>query len=116
MSCPVVHFEIGSKDAGALSRFYADVFGWSFSPVGAALGIAGGHEGGPTGMLNALGHPPENYVMVYIEVPDLEAALERAGTAGGTKLVGPVPLPNGRRFAWVQDTASNIIGLLTPAP
>jgi predicted enzyme related to lactoylglutathione lyase len=67
-------------------------------------------------MLNALGHPPENYVMVYIEVPDLAVALQRVAACGGTKLVGPVPLPNGRRFAWVMDTAGNTIGLLTPAP
>jgi predicted enzyme related to lactoylglutathione lyase len=64
-------------------------------------------------MLNSLGHPPENYVMVYIQVDDLEAALVRVDAAGGKKLVGPIPLPDGRRFAWISDTAGNVIGLLT---
>lgn len=115
MPAPVVHFEIGSKDSAALSKFYAAVFGWTFTPLGGAQVIHTG-AGGPTGMLNALGHPPETYVMVYIEVADLAAALERVTAAGGKKLVGPVPLPDGKSFAWIEDSAGNLIGLLTPAP
>lgn len=116
MPAPVVHFEIGSKDSAATAEFYRQVFDWQFAEIGAARLIAGGHEGGPSGMLNTLGHPPDTYVMVYIQVDDLEAALERVAAAGGRKLVGPVPLPDGRRFAWAADTAGNTIGLLTPLP
>ena len=65
-------------------------------------------------MLNALGHPPEKYVILYAEVSDIEAAIARAVDAGGSKIVGPAPLPDGRRFAWVKDTAGNVLGLLTP--
>ena len=25
-----------------------------------------------------------------------------------------IPLPDGKRFAWIQDTAGNLIGLVTP--
>jgi hypothetical protein len=114
MPSPVVHFEIGSRDSAALSKFYGAAFGWTFSPLGPAQMIHTG-AGGPTGMLNALGHPPETYVMVYVEVDDLEAALDRVDKAGGMKLVGPVPLPDGKRFAWIKDPAGNIIGLVTPA-
>jgi predicted enzyme related to lactoylglutathione lyase len=84
--------------------------------VGPAHLIVGGLEGGASGMLNALGHPPHTYVMVYVQVDDIEAALARVAQAGGTKLVGPVPLPDGRRFAWFADPAGNTIGLLTPLP
>jgi predicted enzyme related to lactoylglutathione lyase len=114
MPAPIVHFEIGSKDAAESARFYGAVFDWSFAEIGAARLIAGGHEGGPSGMLNALGHPPETYVMVYVQVDDLEATLARVVEAGGQKLVGPAPIPDGRRFAWIQDPAGNTIGLLTP--
>jgi predicted enzyme related to lactoylglutathione lyase len=113
MASPVVHFEIGSTDSAGLAAFYSSVFGWSFAPLGAAQALVGGAEGGPTGMLNTLGHPPDNYVMVYIRTDDLEAALARVDEAGGSKIVGPVPLPDGRRFAWVRDTAGNVIGLLS---
>jgi hypothetical protein len=116
MSCPVVHFEIGSNDSAALSDFYGTVFGWSFKAAGPAQAIVGGQEGGPSGMLNALGHPPETYVMIYVEVPDLEACLERVNAAGGKTVVPPQPLPNGRHFAWITDQAENMIGVVTPAP
>jgi predicted enzyme related to lactoylglutathione lyase len=104
MPAPVVHFEIGSKDTAATAAFYGAVFDWRFGGDGPARFVTGGHEGGPTGMLNALGHPPD----------DIAATLERVAAAGGVKLVGPIPLPDGRRFAWIQDPAGNAIGLLTP--
>jgi hypothetical protein len=114
MASPVVHFEIGSTDTPAQAAFYSEVFGWSFPGQGPAQLITGGNEGGPSGMLNALGHPPDNYVMVYVQVDDLEAAVERIATAGGAKIVGPVPLPDGRRFVWFKDPAGNVLGMLSP--
>jgi len=116
MPSPVVHVEIGSKDSAATAAFYAAVFGWKTAAAGPVHQVIAGHEGGPTAMLNALGHPPDTYVLIYIEVDDIDAALERVATAGGSRFVGPVPLPDGRRFAWVTDTASNMIGVVTPAP
>ena len=113
MSAPIVHFEIGSKDAAALAKFYGEVLGWTFQPAGAAQMVET-NSNGPSGMLNALGHPPDNYVMIYAEVADIEAAIARAVAAGGAKIVGPAPLPDGRRFAWIRDTAGNVVGLLTP--
>jgi len=114
MSAPVVHFEIGSTDTPAQARFYNAAFGWTFPGEGSAQNVLGGHEGGATGMLNALGHPPDNYVMVYVQVDDIDAALARIAEAGGAKIVGPIPLPDGRRFAWFKDPAGNVLGLLTP--
>lgn len=114
MSSPVVHFEIGSTDSSKTAAFYRDVFGWQFAPAGAAQVLTGGAEGGPTGMLNALGHPPDHYVLIYVQVDDVTAALARVTDAGGTKIVGPIQLPDGRMFAWIKDTADNVIGLITP--
>jgi predicted enzyme related to lactoylglutathione lyase len=113
MPSPVVHFEIGSKDTEATARFYEAVFGWKSLETGSARLIATGHEGGPTGMLNALGHPPETYTLIYIQVDDIPAALDRVQHAGGQRLLGPIPLPDGRHFAWCLDSAGNTIGLLT---
>jgi len=115
MPSPVVHIEIGSKDSEATARFYDAVFGWKTAAQGPVHQVISGHDGGPTAMLNALGHPPDNYVLIYIEVDDIEAALGRVAAAGGSKFVGPIPLLDGRRFAWVSDTAANMIGLVTPA-
>jgi predicted enzyme related to lactoylglutathione lyase len=116
MPSPVVHFEIGSKDTQATAQFYESVFGWKTLDTGPARLIASGHEGGPTGMLNALGHPPETYTLLYIQVDDIPQTVARVTEAGGAKLLGPIPLPDGRHFAWITDSAGNTLGLLTPPP
>ena len=38
MSHPVMHFELIGKDAIALQKFYAGVFGWKLSPPMAEFG------------------------------------------------------------------------------
>ena len=114
MSSPVVHFEIGSTDSARTADFYRAAFGWEFLPAGSAQILSSGAAGGPTGMLNTLGHPPDTYVMIYVQVDDIDAALVRVVATGGERLVGPAPLPDGRRFAWIKDSAGNTIGLLTP--
>ena len=114
MSAPIVHFEIGSTNSAELAKFYERTLGWKFMQAGATAVIDNGGAGGPTGMLNALGHPPDNYILIYAEVADIEAAIAKAIEAGGSKIVGPAPLPDGRRFAWIKDTAGNVFGLLTP--
>ena len=40
MSAPVVHFEIGCRDAERAKKFYGDLFGWSFQAYGAAAMIS----------------------------------------------------------------------------
>ena len=114
MPSPLVHFEIGSKDSVGLSKFYGEIFDWTFLELGNVRPIAEGLEGGPTGMLNTLGHPPENYVMIYIQVDDVSAALDKVIALRGKILVGPGTLPDGRTFAWIRDPAGNMIGMLSP--
>lgn len=116
MPSPVVHFEIGSKDSVRLSQFYGELFGWTFLELGDVRPIIEGLEGGPSGMLNTLGHPPENYVLIYIQVDDVSAALDKVIAGRGKVLVGPADLPDGRTFAWFRDPAGNMIGLLSPLP
>lgn len=35
--------------------------------------------------------------------------------AGGKKMVGPVPLPDGRKFTWFSDPEGNRVALITKA-
>lgn len=105
--CPVVFFEIGCKSSEKTKAFYNEVFGWNAAP-----GIINDGLPGISGHINSLGHEPHNYVMVYIEVEDVAAYIEKAEAAGGKKIVGPIPLPNGKTFAWINDVEGNLIGLL----
>src|SRR5947199_10420306 len=103
MGRPVVHFEVIGKDPAGLRDYYGGVFGWKFNVGDAATeavsqpgsygfvdrattggGINGGVGGGP-------GH--EARVLFYVEVPDVEAALQQAEALGGRRRMGPEGTP-----------------------
>jgi len=112
--CPVIHFEIGCTNTERTNEFYTSIFGWSgqVSPMASYLNTQS--DKGIQGHITSLGHEPSHYVTFYIEVDDINAYLLKIAENGGKKIVGPVPLPNGKQFAWFTDPDGNIIGLLTP--
>lgn len=111
MGSPVVFFEIGCRDRAATSAFYASLFGWETTAEEHSTTIATNADGGINGHIAALGHEPHAYTMFYVEVDDLDATLAAAATLGGTTIVGPLPIPDGR-FAWCRDPEGNTIGVM----
>lgn len=110
MAHPVVHFDIGCKDRARTQKFFSDLFDWKIDsgPGGA---IDTGSPQGIAGHITSLGHEPEHYITFYVEVDNVQAALDKAVALGGKKLVGPVKLP-AFTFGWFSDPDGNIIGLL----
>ena len=110
---PVVHFEIGCKDLAKTTAFYTSVFGWS--PTGAEMAsyINTNSTEGIQGHITSLGHEPDHYVTIYIQVENIKDCLQKIDKAGGKKLVGPIKLPTGQSFAWFRDLDGNVVGLLT---
>lgn len=114
MGRPVVHFEIGSNDAGRLERFYTELFDWKVDAQNFGgyhlveteddTGIGGGI------MQTREGAPP--YLTIYVEVEDLDATLARAEALGGRPVVPPTPIPGVGAFAMFQDPDGNVIGLI----
>ena len=51
---------------------------------------------------------------IYIETDTLEEDLKAIVTNGGKVFVAPIKLPDGRSFAWFEDVAGNLVGLITP--
>ena len=116
MKRPIVHFEIGCNDIAKASEFYNKIFGWQLTKNGISTSInTGGDEAALPGHLNQLGpEEPENYVTIYIETDSIDEDLVQIESNGGKKVVGPLPLPDGRMFAWFEDVSGNTIGLITP--
>ncbi len=110
---PVVHFEIGCRDLKKTTEFYTSLFGWSASEIPYASLINTQSASGIPGHITALGHEPNNYVTFYIEVEDINQTLADIEKAGGKKLVGPVPLPDKKQFAWFADPEGNMVALIT---
>jgi hypothetical protein len=114
MGRPVVHFEIGCRDRARTGDFYSKLFGWQITDAGPASNIQTGSPQGIPGHITSLGHEPEHYTMFYVDVEDVQVALDKAAELGGKSVVGPITIPAGT-FAWFSDPDGNMIGLLKPA-
>lgn len=125
MGLPVVHFEIMGTDPGKLRGYYGELFGWEFQ-VGDATsekvsqpGTYGFVYGNTTGDGNGInggigGGEPQ--VLFYVGVPDVEAALRKAESLGGRRLLGPEP-ESGGDFAVGRfvDPEGNVVGVAGPS-
>jgi len=120
MGAPVVHFEIMGKDADALRGYYGELFGWSFdtsNPMG--YGTVSREENlTPDGMGigGGIGSAPEGYdghVTFYVAVPDVEAALAKAESLGGSRMMGPETIMDTIVLGMFSDPEGHAIGLFS---
>jgi predicted enzyme related to lactoylglutathione lyase len=111
MGQAVVHFEVIGKDGEKLREYYSQLFDWQIdasNPMNYGVvqrdgntnsdgvGIGGGH------------------VTFYVEVPDVEAALAKAESLGGERVMGPETLSEagGMVLGQLKDPEGHVIGLI----
>jgi uncharacterized protein len=116
MGMPVAFFEVVSTDHERAQKFYTELFNWTVSndPEMGGYGLVdtGAGEDAIGGGIGPAETPGEAGVKIYVRVPDLEAALDRAVQLGGTALVQPMDLPSGYgRIAVFADPDGNPVGL-----
>jgi predicted enzyme related to lactoylglutathione lyase len=119
MGQPVVHFEVIGKDGDKLRSYYSELFGWQIdanNPMNYGLiqrdgntnaegaGIGGGVAGGPEGY--------DGHVTFYVEVPDVEAALAKAESLGGSRIFGPDNVMEGLVLGQFTDPEGHVIGVV----
>jgi predicted enzyme related to lactoylglutathione lyase len=114
----IVWFEIDVPDAEKASAFYSAVFGWTFDSMPGMEGYPMAKAGEK--MLGALqasedAEPAGRGVRLYFEVDDLEAAVERVRSAGGTVESERHEIPGGW-IALVNDPFGQKLGLWTGKP
>ncbi|MGH9213248.1 MAG: VOC family protein [Acidimicrobiales bacterium] len=121
MGQPVVHFEIIGNDPAKLRRYYGDLFGWEFdtsgpvptevSEPGSYGFVDGSASGGIDGGVGG-GEGYDAHVVFYVGVPDVDAALAKAESLGGKRLMGPTRTPGiDLVVAQFTDPEGNVIGL-----
>lgn len=103
---PIVFFDIAGPDAAKLKEFYSGNFGWG---IDAASGIK-------TPQLNGTLRQDPPATVLYIGVPDINAALAKIGASGGTTVVPRMVVPNVVTFALFKDPAGNVLGLVEKKP
>ncbi len=112
MPNPVIHFDILGKDAGALQKFYGDLFDWKVDnaeyPDYGIVSAQGEGIGGGIGCSKD-GAP---VVSIYIKVDDLQQYLDKVVSLGGKALVPPTELGGGHGWiALFEDPEGNTVGL-----
>jgi predicted enzyme related to lactoylglutathione lyase len=120
MGRAVVHFEVIGKDDEKLRSFYGELFDWRFNADNPMrYGIvdreqntndAGVGIGGGVGWVGPEGG--EVWSTFYVEVDDVEQALSRAESLGGTRVMGPVDVPGGPTMGQFRDPEGSLIGVV----
>jgi predicted enzyme related to lactoylglutathione lyase len=117
MTGKVVHFEIPIDDTARGVQFYEQAFGWSlirFGPVEYWTTTAGEGEG--IGGALTKRSDDVSALMFYIQVDDIDAALEQIEACGGQRLTARMPIPGVGWSAYFRDTEGNRVGLFQDDP
>ena len=120
MGQPVVHFEVIGKDGEKLRSYYSELFGWEFGdPIGPTNYAVAQREGNSNadgvGIGGGVGTAPEGYdghVTFYVGVDDAEAALAKAESLGGQRMMGPDQVPDGPIIGLFTDPEGHVIGVV----
>jgi predicted enzyme related to lactoylglutathione lyase len=109
-----VHFEIPADDTEKLATFYSTLFGWKCTrtPVpGFDYWVCMTGEGpGIDGGIVKKGSP-QHAVTNYVDVEDVNAALEKAKALGASVALPKTPVPGMGWFALAFDPQGNPFGL-----
>jgi hypothetical protein len=110
MGLPIAYFEIAGPDASGLADFYRAVFGWEIKPgpFPAYFNI----EAEGAGMRGGIRQEAAAERVLYVKVPDLQAALDEAVKRGGKVVIPPTVIPNVVSFALFDDPAGNRMGII----
>jgi predicted enzyme related to lactoylglutathione lyase len=111
MPHPVVHWEIGAKDAAKQRAFYAQLFDWTTTvqPMMNYTTVDTGGGGINGGIMQSPANMP--YVTFYVDVEDVQQYLDKAVGLGAKVAVPPTPIPGVGTFAFFLDLEGNVIGL-----
>ena len=120
MGNPVVHFEVVGGDAQALQSFYKDAFDWQMELAipsapqesGYYAMVHPGGEGGINGGIGAAMDGGVGHVTFYVAVPNLEGALSKIESLGGSTVMGPTDVPGGPSIAMFADPEGHRVGLV----
>jgi len=102
---PIVFFDIAGPDAAALKAFYDAVAGWRIGPD---LAIPRADAGAVAGTLRE----DPAAVVLYLGVPDINAALAAVTAAGGAVVMPRFAIKGVVVIGLFRDPAGNTLGFV----
>ena len=115
MANPVVRFEIGAAEDQPLVEFYGELFGWGLREVSEGYTLIDTRGGRVLNGGIGRSDSGEPWATFYVEVEDLQAALDRAEALGGRTVLPDTELP-GMAFAMFDDPDGLLVGLVKAEP
>jgi uncharacterized protein len=114
-------FEVATDDPNTATTFYADLFGWTFSPFGDPeitgmdyrVATMPGSDA-PFGGVVATGGAIPSHAVFYIAVADVAATCDAAERLGGKVVSKELEPAAGPPFAYLRDAVGSLFGVFTP--
>lgn len=123
----VVHFELPGDDQKRMSEFYAKVFGWKNTQLGAEMDNYVMTQTTETDEKSGFPKKPgaingglykrsnnEQRPSIVIEVDDVYEHVEKIKAAGGKIVAEPMEIPGVGMYASFVDTEGNTLSILQP--
>ena len=108
----VTHFEIIGKDGKKSQAFYGGLFGWAIDASNPMeYGIVSPMENGIGGGIAGAQPGSSPTTLIYVEVDNAQAYLDKAVSMGGKVVMERTVLPGMVTFAQFADPDGNVIGL-----
>lgn len=121
MSGRVVHFEVPADDVERAQGFYQEAFGWQVQTVpgfeySSVTTTATDDQGRPAeaGAINGGMVPRQSPIdrpVITIEVADIEDALSKVESGGGSTVVPKEPVADMGFTAYFKDSEGNLMGM-----
>jgi predicted enzyme related to lactoylglutathione lyase len=114
MPNPVMHFQIATRQPEAAAEFYRQLFEWKLSAIpgmGYHMIETEPRQGIPGGLSDARATDPIE-VCFYVQVPDVQAALDKAQSLGATITQAKLQVTPEIVIAMFKDLEGNSIGLM----
>lgn len=106
----VCHIEIASRDMAASKKFYGELFGWTFKPMGETYEFF--DAGNAQGAIDTDAKPSAEGTVLVLYCDDINAKLAEIEGAGGKTIKGKTPIPgHGASYAYFADPAGNRMGI-----
>jgi predicted enzyme related to lactoylglutathione lyase len=111
MPAPIVFFDIAAPEMAAQAAFYRTVFDWDVGPDGRmSVPVASPLPG--TLRVEPPEPGPVTERLLYVGVPDIDAALGEIGARGGSVVFPRYVVPGVVVLALFKDPAGNRMGLV----
>ena len=119
MGNPVVHFEVTVGDDAKAREFYGGLFGGKFQSMPEMGYSLVDTDSGGKGIAGGIGRGGDSQfplVTFYVEVDDVQAALDRAVELGGSIVQPPTVAPGVVTTAIFADAEGSRVGLVGATP